>query len=64
MLGNGIGNRVKKLEIAFLDAAGAMLTLLGVVIGRYVCPAMRRRPLSALVSANWKRRGSASASRD
>jgi DNA recombination protein RmuC len=39
------------MEIAVLGGAGAILTLLGIVIGRYFCPAMRGRPLSALVSA-------------
>src|ERR1700746_4122549 len=38
------------MDIAVIGA-GAMLILLGVVIGRYVCPATRGGPAAALVSA-------------
>lgn len=39
------------MEIAVLVGIGALLTFLGVALGRYVCPAARGRPLAAFVAA-------------
>ena len=39
------------MEIAVLVGVGALLTLLGVALGRYVWPSARGRPSAALVSA-------------
>ena len=39
------------MEVVVLIGAGVALTLIGMALGRYVCPATRGRPAAALVTA-------------